>query len=411
MAGRRQLGEILLESGRIDQTEVDRVLDYQRTNGGFFGQGVVALGIMSAEEIDWALASQFDLPFIFPNAAAVDREAAALVAADWALAHLAVPIVKAGRTLTVVVADPLDNATLDELAARTGLEVEMALASASRIRELIRTIYGETMQPREDVTPDSFTGFMRQAFESGASRIGISVRAGQAMGWFQTADGRGRTPLMEGWATLLEDMLDPSPFDMAGSSKGGVSSYEATLSRGGSDTVVDVQVSFSDGGSEFLLQPRRAAPSRRATTVTLPPSVAAELRLIARSTQARVAMPGGGDDVAHDLLPQLPILVFGGDVRSAHVGPVVDVPGIFSIRPEGDFFVNALEAYAFDAITVDMPAGDDRIGAVMSTAPISFAYFAGTPDRAALERAGINWLLTVSRDRDSLVWELRPMAR
>jgi hypothetical protein len=58
-----------------------------------------------------------------------------------------------------------------------------------------------------------------------------------------------------------------------------------------------------------------------------------------------------------------------------------------------------------------MPAGDDRIGAVMSTAPISFAYFAGTPDRAALERAGINWLLTVSRDRDSLVWELRPMAR
>jgi hypothetical protein len=51
----------------------------------------------------------------------VDREAASLVAADWALAHLAVPIVKAGRTLTVVVANPLDSNTLDDLAARTGM--------------------------------------------------------------------------------------------------------------------------------------------------------------------------------------------------------------------------------------------------------------------------------------------------
>src|SRR5207244_1796640 len=102
MSDKRQLGTILLESGRINQDDVDRVLEYQRTNGGFFGKALVALGIVTRDEIDWALASQFDLPYIFPNAESVDQEAASLVAADWALAHLAVPIVRAGDTLTVV---------------------------------------------------------------------------------------------------------------------------------------------------------------------------------------------------------------------------------------------------------------------------------------------------------------------
>ncbi|MEO5511909.1 MAG: hypothetical protein ABIV28_07260, partial [Longimicrobiales bacterium] len=152
MTAKRQLGAIFMDSGRINQNDVDRVLDYQRTHGGFFGQAIVALGILSREEIDWALASQFDLPFIFPNPDTVDREAALLVPGDWALTHLAVPIIRAGRSLTVVVADPLDSDTLEDLHARTGLDIEMALASASRIRELIRAIYGDgAVRPGEAV--------------------------------------------------------------------------------------------------------------------------------------------------------------------------------------------------------------------------------------------------------------------
>src|SRR5690606_30513432 len=107
MQQRRPLGAILLESGRITQADVERVLEYQRAHGGYFGQGLVSLGILSREEADWALANHFDLPFIFPHADAVDRDVAGLVPADWALAHMAVPIVRAGRLVTVVVAEPL----------------------------------------------------------------------------------------------------------------------------------------------------------------------------------------------------------------------------------------------------------------------------------------------------------------
>jgi hypothetical protein len=413
MAAKRQLGAILLESGRIDQKDVDQVLEYQRTHGGFFGQAIVALGILSREEIDWALASQFDLPFIFPNPEAVDREAAMLVPADWALAHLAVPIVKAGRSLTVVVADPLDNDTLDDLHERTGLEVEMALASAPRIRELIRSIYGDAGPVKAaDTTPIALTDFMTIALDSGADRIGVSARNAHAIGWYATRNARERRQLLEGWATILEDMLDPSPFDAAAKSKGSMQKFDANLSRAGADVAVEVSVMSGTSGTEFLLRPTRIAANRR-TSAALPPSVAAELRLLARGGNARVAMPGDSNDFVRDLAAQMPLLVFGDAVRAAHITESEEVPGIYTLRAgnAGEDFIAGIEAYDFDALTLDLPVDDSRVTRLLAAAPISFAYVPSGEDRSALSAAGFNWMLSVSRDQDALVWELRPVTR
>jgi hypothetical protein len=416
MTAKRQLGTILLESGRINQTDVDRVLEYQRANGGYFGQGIVALGILRSEEIDWALASQFDLPFIFPNSETVDRDVALLVPADWALAHLAVPIVRAGRALTVVVADPLDNETLDDLHSRTGLDVEMALASAPRIRELIRTLYGDSGHVKpSDATPVALSEFMTRALDVGADRIGISVRSAHATGWFTARSGHERRQLLEGWATILEDMLDPSPLDAAGGSKNMINRFDATLCRPGVDIAVDVQVMGGKSGTEFLLRPIGSSASHR-HGIVLPPSVAAELRLLARGGNAHVAVSAADPEIQSDLAPQLPAFTFGDSVRAAHVTEHDEPSGIYTLRADGagEEFIAALESYEFDAVSVDLPLGDARLPRILAAAPISFLRVDRTnlqDDSAALRESGINWILLVSRDQDVLAWELRPVNR
>lgn len=413
MTVKKQLGAILLESGRINQTDVDQVLDYQRTHGGFFGQAIVALGILTREEIDWALASQFDLPFIFPNPEAVDREAAMLVPPDWALTHLAVPIVRAGRSLTVVVANPLENDILEDLHARTGLDVEMALASASRIRELIRVIYGDNAATKTpDITPVRLSDMMTDALAAGSERIGISVRGSNATGWFATRNARERRVLLDGWDTMLEDMVDPSPFAASTDfAAGGMQKFTANLNHGGSDVAVEVQVMKSTSGTEFLLRPSKGGGSRKAGGVVLPLSVAAELKLLARVGNARVGLPAGEDDFVRDITSLLPGLVFGDGVRAAHVALKSEIPGIYTlIASDDDDFISTIEAYDFDALSTDLPITDKRFSAIVRTAPITFAYV-DNANRAALDGAGINWLLLVSRDQDALAWELRPVNR
>ena len=79
---RRNIGQILQGLGRITQKDIATALEYQRENGGFFGQALVACGIVSEEELEFGLASQFDLPYLFPEADAVDLEACLLYTSD-----------------------------------------------------------------------------------------------------------------------------------------------------------------------------------------------------------------------------------------------------------------------------------------------------------------------------------------
>ena len=85
MPERHTIGQILLSHGRIDATQAARALEYQRDHGGYFGEALLALGMVTQDELEWGLASQFDLPYVFPDADAVDPDAVALVSPEWAL--------------------------------------------------------------------------------------------------------------------------------------------------------------------------------------------------------------------------------------------------------------------------------------------------------------------------------------
>lgn len=413
MTRQRKMGAVLLESERITEADVERALEHQRTYGGYFGEALVHLGIVGREEIDWALASQLDLPFIFPDAESADREATRLVSPAWALAHLAVPIVHTGGSITVVVADPLERDALEELRSRTGLEVEMALASASRIRELIRAVYGAPEQAADDDAPVPLGEFITESLAHGADRIGVSARGTRGLGWYTAGEAGERRRLEDGWDEALKSLIDPAPLATAHDMEGPIAAFEATLAGPGADVAVDVRVMTSLSGTELLLRPRRHVAAPRAAS-ELADGVRADLRLLAAEGDARIGVTGDADRVA-GVLTRLPSLVLGDGVRAAHVTLDPDLPGVYTLRPPGEeddaAFVDVLDAYAFDALTVDLPPGDDRLAGVLAAAPLSFARVPDDADPAALGRAGIHWLLHVSGHQDGLTWDLQSTTR
>ena len=411
MQRKRRLSEVLLESERITAEDVARALSHQQTHGGRLGEALVELGVVRTEEIEWALATQLDLPFIFPDADSADPDATRLVPADWALAHLAVPILRAGRSLTVVAADPLDDEAVDNLRARTGLDVEMALATPARIRALIRAVYGvpeASMEAAGSETP--LEGLVAEALALGADRIGVSARAARAMGWYTIGERRERRPLVDGWAAALDALVDPSPLgDGPGAARARATS--ATLRHAGVERAVDIVVTGGISGLEVLLRPR-GSTAARVPPAELPVGIRADLRLLAAAGPVRVGVAGSGEAV-DATLPRLPGLVLGDVARWAHVAPDGDLPGVFTIPAADDTDLPAvIEGYAFDALTADLPLEDPRLPGVLGAAPLSFARVPPDADAAALDRAGIAWLLTASgKGPDGPAWTLRPTDR
>ena len=60
----RLIGAILVEEGKLTSGEIDKVLDLQREEGVRFGEAAVRLGLITDNDVRFALAKQYDFPHL-----------------------------------------------------------------------------------------------------------------------------------------------------------------------------------------------------------------------------------------------------------------------------------------------------------------------------------------------------------
>ncbi|MFQ5537531.1 MAG: hypothetical protein ACE5GJ_08785 [Gemmatimonadota bacterium] len=418
MAERRTIGQILMSSGRISEADVERALEYQRDHGGYFGEALLACGIVSQEELEWGIASQFDLPYVFPEADAVDPDATAMVSPEWALAHLTLPILRTGESLTVVVESPLQTAAVDELAARTGLQIELALASPAKIRELIRQVYAqeETVEDGIRASPVRLNEAFGKALEAGASRFGISTRAHRSWAWWEDA-GTIRRRLLDGlWETELEKLLSPPPKEAVGRKER--ARWEGTVNREGLVTPVEVRYLSDESGKEFLFRPIHEWSKLQERFPLPPPSILAEIRLLARSGSARFVVTSEPDALGHHILPHLPTLLLDHSWRSIYINAEDQEAAeeAFSLQMPKDpkrwaEELETLRAFHFDVVTVDLTGNEeDWAATALDVAAVAFLLWPNEEDRRAAYEAGIRWELHVAGEEGKhLEWSLEPL--
>ena len=417
MSERRTIGQILTSLGRISEADVTKALEYQRHHGGYFGEALLACGLVSENELDWGLASQFDLPYVFPEADSVDPEAVALVSPEWALTHLALPILKTETALKVILESPTNAAAVDDLHARTNLEIEVALASASTIRELIRQVYarGTAADEEESGAPLRLVDAWDAVLRSAAPRFGVSSRAGRASIWWDDAGVVRRRPLAGDWRADLERDLEPGP--RAGARGKTRASWHADLTCSGMDVAVEVRFLADESGSEYLFRPLAESPKVAERFQPLPEGIVSEVRLLARSGAARFLVTADPDELGREVLPHLPHLLLDPSWRGIHVhaGERGSADEAFSLAlPEDPRAwrqeLEALRAFHFDVVTVDLEVGQDWPDAALDVASIAFLLWPGDEEKRAAHDAGIRWRLHVAREGDErLEWSLEPL--
>lgn len=61
---RRSIGDILVAAGRLSSSDAARIIEHQRQHNIQFGAAAMALALLSKEDIDFALARQFDYAYL-----------------------------------------------------------------------------------------------------------------------------------------------------------------------------------------------------------------------------------------------------------------------------------------------------------------------------------------------------------
>ena len=414
---KRTLGQILVDMGRITEDDVQKALEYQRVNGGYFGESLRACGLVTEDELEFGLAFPFDLPYVFPEADSIDPEAAAVVSPEWALANLALPIMKTDEALTLVVESPLESRALEELRSRTELRIELALASATNIRELIRQVYARaaaTEGLRRSPIPTK--QLFDWALEVAAQRFGISVRGSRAIGWWDDRGTVRRRPIDGVWLDDLTELLAPGPRGRVEGVRR--TEWEAELSRAGTVTHLNVRYLADESGVELLFKPR-PVDAEVYDRFRLPPAgIVSEVQLLARSGTARFVVTTSPPGLGPELLPHLPTLLLDRDWRSVYLhvkehGVADDAFSIaLSAEPVGrSEELEALRSFHFDVVTADLTGGDHNWAEpILDVASVAFVLWDVRDDTTHAYHAGVRWRLHVtSGGDDQLEWTLEPL--
>lgn len=171
---RERLGQVLISNRLITPEQLESALADQAKSGKRIGQILVERGHISADDLAWALSNHLGYPYVFLNPDMIDQEAVQLLPEEFLRMHQILPILRYEREITLAMADPTDQHTADEVAARTGLEIKRALALGSNIDDVLTKLYAQrTAIPANEVRPavQHLQFHLNQALQQGASEI------------------------------------------------------------------------------------------------------------------------------------------------------------------------------------------------------------------------------------------------
>jgi general secretion pathway protein E len=138
---KKGLGEMLVEENLITPEQLKSALALQHEKGGKLSDILIKQGAVKAEELAALLSIQMNLPLIDLKRHKVQPQALRLIPEDMARKHTIIPLDIVNDSLMVVMADPGDIRTIEDIKAQVKMRVEVSLGVRSDIERAINLNY------------------------------------------------------------------------------------------------------------------------------------------------------------------------------------------------------------------------------------------------------------------------------
>nr|WP_136251350.1 GspE/PulE family protein [Ningiella ruwaisensis] len=139
-----RLGDLLVQNKLIDDKQLQSALAEQRQSGRKLGATLIAMGMVTEEQLLQLLSKHLNVPAIDINDYRVNQNAVRLLPEIQARRYRALVIDDKGERLLVAMTDPADINAVDELTAKLPKPIELAVVSESQLFAAYENFYRKT---------------------------------------------------------------------------------------------------------------------------------------------------------------------------------------------------------------------------------------------------------------------------
>jgi type IV pilus assembly protein PilB len=137
-----RLGDRLVAEGLVSAEQLQRALAAQKGTRDKLGSVLIRMNYLTEEKLLAFLTRQYNVPSITLSQLDIDPEVLKLVPAQLAERLQVLPVKRNGNVLTLAMADPTNVLALDDVAFFTNLQIQPVVASEMAIRQATERVYG-----------------------------------------------------------------------------------------------------------------------------------------------------------------------------------------------------------------------------------------------------------------------------
>ena len=137
-----QLGEVLRSLGYINDAQLEKALELQKTSHQRIGTVLVNEGMITLQQMAAALADQLGIEYVDLSRIAVPTELARVVPRSVASEYSLVPISADADTVVIAMADPTDFFAVEQVRAVSRRRVCVKSALPSEVENAVNLLYG-----------------------------------------------------------------------------------------------------------------------------------------------------------------------------------------------------------------------------------------------------------------------------
>jgi len=132
---------MLVEQGVIGPSQWAEVQEEEKKSSLSLREVLLKSNAISEEDLVNFISQQMDIPRIELNNYLVESKIIDLIPEDLARKHQVIPILKIGKDLTCAMVDVFNLYAIDEISAKTGLNIEPAIATEDEIKHALNEHY------------------------------------------------------------------------------------------------------------------------------------------------------------------------------------------------------------------------------------------------------------------------------
>lgn len=139
---KKRLGEILIESGKITQTDLQKALEIQKSSGKKIGEILIDMNLIQEEDLTLNLSIQSHLPFIKIQDYQMSPDVLKVIPKGLAIKYKCIPIEKIGNVVSFVISDPSTIEILKSQEQFLNCTMQFFITTNSSLEKALKKHYG-----------------------------------------------------------------------------------------------------------------------------------------------------------------------------------------------------------------------------------------------------------------------------